>query len=184
MALKDTPNRFGIITRSLHWLCALGFIAQYVLIYRRAALPDDAPQAMSYILLHKSMGMTLLGFGLLFIVWRVLNTHPRLPQSMPRREVILARSVEGCLFLCILFMPLTGYVMSSASGRTLVWFGTITVPNLIAPNELVASTAHATHQFLSYGIIVLFCLHLAGALKHFFIDKDGVLQRMLPFSSS
>jgi cytochrome b561 len=99
---------------------------------------------------------------------------------MPRWEIILATAVQHTLYLMILLMPLTGTLMSFLSDKGLKWFG-LAVPNLIGINEPLARIFYNGHVYLSYLVIVLFVFHVAGALKHHYIDKNNILERMWGF---
>lgn len=178
MQLKNTHNNYGFVTKKLHLIIAVLFITQFALVYWRENIPNINPLNLQLILLHKSIGFTLLFIGLFFIMWRFLNPKPKFPKDMARWEVILATATHHSLYLVILLMPLTGTAMSFLGGKGLKWFG-FPIPNLIGENKELAGLLYQSHVWLSYIIIALVILHITGALKHHFIDKNNVLTRMM-----
>jgi cytochrome b561 len=78
-------------------------------------------------------------------------------------------------------MPISGWVYNSASNFPLQWFGRVNLPAIVAPNPDIKHLAHEVHEALAWTIIALLLAHIAGALKHHFIDRDDTLRRMLPF---
>lgn len=178
MTLKNTSNSYGSLTKLLHLFTALFFVVQFILVYWRENVPKSEPLNLQLILLHKSIGFTLLFTGIFFIIWRFLNTKPKYPESMARWETILATATHHSLYLVILLMPLTGTLMSFLGGRGLTWFG-YDIPNFFTVNEAAAGFIYNNHVLLSYVVIGLVVLHVTGALKHYFIDNDGVLERMM-----
>lgn len=177
MRYKNTYNSYGIITKRLHALIAILFISQFVLVYWRDYFSDDKVFNIQLILLHKSIGFTLLFLGIFFVFWRLINIKPDYPNLMLRWEIILAKATQHSLYLIILLMPISGLVMSMMGGHGIKWFG-YAVPNFLPINKSIASIAHETHEYLSYLIIFLFILHTMGALKHYFINKNNIVRRM------
>lgn len=182
MQLTESQQRYGLISQLFHWVLAGLFVIQYYLIYRRSYFPKDAPEKIQYMLLHKSLGVTILVLGLLFIVWRLWgnNTKPPLPETLSTQLKFVARSVHLLLYGFFLAMPITGYVMSVASNHQVAWFG-VPLPSLLAPNTTLDGFFYQSHVYLSYCIIGIVALHTLAALQHHFILKDNVLRRMLPF---
>lgn len=178
MKLKNTSSSYGFITKKLHLIIALSFLIQFALVYIRDYVPKINPLNLQLILLHKSIGFTLLFIGVFFIIWRLLNLKPKFPNEMARWEVILATATHHSLYLVILLMPLSGVLMSFLGGRGLKWFG-LTIPNLIGENEILAGLFYQSHVWISYVVIALVLLHVTGALKHHYIDKNNILKRMM-----
>lgn len=182
---KNTPYQYGLVTKILHAIISFLFIIQFIIIYTREFILDDKNFKIFLILLHKSLGFTLLILGIIFIVWRFLNIKPKLPPSIARWEAILAYVNHVFLYLVILIMPLSGVIMSMASGKGLKWFG-LSIPNVISEDNHLSEFAYNTHVYVSYLVIALVTLHLLGALKHYLVDKyshnpsskNNILQRM------
>lgn len=178
MTFTNSQNKFGILTKLLHWSIFVIFVLQFFLVYRREYFPKDAPEKLQYILLHKSFGLLVLFLAVLMIVWRKIGTRPSYPLNMSGAEIALAKSVHGLLYLCMLVMPLAGIGMSLYAGYGVSFFGLFTIPGL-EKNEGLNELFFLTHQWTSYLIIGLVSLHVFAALYHQFYKRDQVLKRML-----
>lgn len=179
--MLNTKKKYGILMKFIHWSVALLFIAQFCLIYRRWALPEDAPQKIQYILLHKSFGVLLLGLALVYLIVRHLGQRPAWPAQMPKHERWLARLTHIGLAITMFAMPISGLLMSGLGGNLVKFFG-YPLPTLLPVNKALSGQFYNAHVWISYTIIGLFALHVIGALVHHFIRKDDVLRRMLPFA--
>jgi len=180
LPLKNTTQRFGVITQLFHWIIAGIIIVNYYLVYRRDYIPETNPDNLAYILLHKALGVTVIILGVLFVIWRLTNTKPLLPSSTPHYEKILAKATHHTLLVLILLMPLTGLLLSVFGGRPTSVFGLFTIPALAEANKEWQTIFYTLHEWISYIIIGLVSLHVLGALKHQFFYKDNVLRRILP----
>lgn len=178
MAIRNTQEKFGSLTKLLHWLIFLLFVTEFFLVYRREYFPKGAPEKLQYILLHKSIGVCLLLLALLMITWRHVGQRPLL--NMPRREIVLAKLTHFLLYISMLLQPLTGICMSLYSGKGLSVFGLLSFPT-VTPNPTWATFGHTLHVCSAYVIMGLVSLHVSAALYHHFIRRDHILKRMLPF---
>lgn len=181
MAARSDLSRWGSIAKFFHWTIALFVIG---LLIGGLVMVDMkvSPDKFKFYALHKSFGVTVLVLMLLRFAWRGVDPRPADVAGMPPAVAFLAHSVHRLLYLALLAMPISGWVYNSASNFPLQWFGLIQLPALVAPDKEIKHWAHETHEFLAWTIIVLLALHVAGALKHHFIDRDETLRRMLPFS--
>lgn len=180
MQVRNTPLRWGAVSQLLHWLVVALVITQFVL----ASLAEDLAPGMAKLALlarHKSVGITILGLALLRLAWRLGQPVPALPSGMPRWQRGLATGTHHLLYALLLAMPLSGWLMSSARNYPVSWFGLVQLPDLITPGERAFEALRATHGTLAALLAATALLHLAGALKHHFVDRDDVLRRMLPF---
>lgn len=180
MALQNSPNKFGDLTKFLHWLIALLFVIQYFLVYRRESFPNDTNEKLQYLLLHKSLGICVIVLALVMLAWRRVGIRPSMPSSMSLLEITVARYMHIALYAAMLIMPLSGILMSLYGGYPVAFFGLFEFPKLGAKNEAMGSFFYTTHVWSSYIIIGLVALHAGAALYHHFIKKDDVLKRMLP----
>jgi len=130
---------------------------------------------------HKSFGMTVLMLAVLRLVWRLMNPTPDLTPETKPWERALAKISHFLLYALIFAMPLTGWMMSSAKNYPVSWFRMFQFPDLVAPAEQTFHQMHDLHHLLFNVLVAVAVLHVAGALKHHFIDKNDVLKRMLPF---
>lgn len=179
MALSNTSERFGSLTKLLHWAIFVLFCTQFTLIYTKRTFPENSPESTQFMLLHISFGVLVLVLALFMIFWRNVGTRPIMPMNMSNLEIFFAKLVHFLLYLSMLVMPITGYLMSTLAGYDVAFFGW-NLPNFFAKNEGLAEIFFKTHVFSSYVIIGLVSLHVIASLYHHFIRKDNVLRRMLP----
>lgn len=180
MPNTSSANRYGAAAQALHWIIAALIVTQFVL----ASMFDDLPlgmQKLALIARHKSFGMTVLMLAILRVLWRLGHAPPPLPAAMSALGKRLAQATHAGFYFLLFAMPLSGWLMSSAKNYSVSWFGLFTWPNLIGPGEDAFNAMKSTHDLLAKLLFGLAILHVAAALKHYFVDKDDVLQRMLPF---
>ena len=174
-----SPRRYTGVAILLHWLIALLIFGMFPLGLYMHGLPLSVRKLELYSW-HKWFGITVLLLVLLRIVWRLGHRPPPLPDSVPRWQARAAEALHGLLYLLILCIPLSGWALSSASGIQVVWWGVLPLPNLLAPDHALARDLAWWHAWLNYTLAALVFAHVGAALKHQFIDRDGVLVRMLP----
>ncbi len=175
--LRDSRERWGLISILIHWLTVLGILFMGALGLYMKALPIGA-QKVSLYALHKSVGITLLGLVVLRLIWRLANPRPGLP-PMPRWQRIAAHASHGLLYLLLLAIPIAGWVMNSAANFPLVWFGLVELPAITAPNPELRALAGEVHEALFWTLILIALIHAAAAVKHHLVERDGVLRNML-----
>jgi len=173
-------QRYDGVAQSLHWLIAALAIAVATL----GLLIPEAPRGSEWrdfvLLWHRSIGMAILLAMVGRILWRLGHKPPPLPPSLGPIEAFLAHATHALLYLAFLAMPLAGYLNTAASGHSLNLFGLVTIPPLLPENERLAQVAiglHLVGQFAVYGFVAL---HVAAALMHGVVRRDGVFSRMLP----
>jgi cytochrome b561/polyisoprenoid-binding protein YceI len=180
MQVRNTTQRWGAVSKLLHWSIVLLVIAQFVLANLAEGLPLGMAK-LGMLARHKSVGITILALALLRLTWRATQPAPALPAGMPRAQRWLAQGTHALLYLLLLAMPLSGWLMSSAKNYPVSWFGLLQLPDLVAPGDALYEAMHAAHELMAVALAVTALLHLLGALKHHFVDGDDVLRRMLPF---
>jgi cytochrome b561 len=182
MTLRNTSHRWGVLSQLFHWLIVVLIIVQVTL----ASLADDLPAGAKKLALlarHKSVGITILMLVILRLLWRSLNPTPLLPVTLKPYERFLARCTHALLYLLLFAMPLSGWMMSSARGFPVSWFGFFTLPDLVPKNKSLYLALLTTHEMLALTLAAVVTLHVAAALKHHFVLRDDVLRRMLPFTT-
>jgi len=177
MQVKNTAAHFGVISIFLHWLIALLILGQITLGLIMTRIPVSAQKLMFYGW-HKEFGALIGMLVLVRIGWRIYNVNPSLG-SLPAWERFAARSVHYVLYVLMVIVPLTGWLMSSAAGLPVSFFGLFTLPDLIQANEAQRQLFVTIHSYLAYTLLAVIGLHTAAALKHHFIDRDDILKRML-----
>ncbi len=178
MPARNTSVRYGWVAQALHWAVVVLLVVQVTL----GKIADGLPVGLDRLIMmsrHKSFGITILGLAAIRLAWRWIDPPPPLP-PMPRWQAVAARLNHWALYALLFALPLTGWLMSSAANRPASWFGFLQLPDLIAPDEGLEEAFEAAHELLVNVLFVLAALHVAAALKHQFLDRDGLLFRMLP----
>jgi cytochrome b561 len=183
MNTAPVPQRYGAIAQLFHWTIAALIVVQFVLI-NLADGNASKLQQLGLIARHKSFGMTVLMLAALRLLWRLFNPPPQLPAGMKRYERVLAKLTHVVFYVLLFAMPLSGWLMSSAKGYTVSWFGVFSWPNLIAQDKANFELLKQTHDILAGALFYLAILHILAALKHHFWNKDDVLRRMLPLTGN
>lgn len=175
--MKHTQS-YGALLVSLHWLVAALIVLVFALGWWMGDMPKgpDKAQIMGW---HQTVGISVLVLAIVRLVWRRLHGVPEMPLATPIDK--LAVLVQIALYLLMLAIPVFGYLTSSFGGHAVVVFGSLTIPGITAVNHDVHETMGDLHQALAYGLLGLVALHVAGALKHQLILRDGVLARMAPW---
>jgi len=182
MTLRNTTRRWGAVAQLLHWLIVALIIVQFTL----ALMADEmhGMQKLATLARHKSFGITILALAALRLAWRWLNPTPDLPPTLKPYERTLARVTHALLYVLLFAMPLSGWMMSSARGFPVSWFGFFQLPDLVPKNKALYEALLDTHGVLACVLVAVVVLHVAAALKHHFVLRDDVLRRMLPTSTS
>ena len=183
MTLRNTPRRWGAIAQLLHWLIVLFIVAQFTLATLFEQLPAGAKK-LTLLSRHKSIGITILMLALVRLAWRWSNPTPTLPDTLKPYERALARLTHALLYVLLFAVPLSGWLMSSARGFPVSWFGFLQLPDLVPKNKVLYEALLTTHGILAWTLGIVATVHLVAALKHHFVLKDDVLRRMLPSSSN
>jgi cytochrome b561 len=183
MAVRNTEHRWGVLAQLFHWLIVVLVIVQVTLASLADELPPNAKK-LALLARHKSVGITILMLVILRLLWRSLNLTPLLPDTLKPYERFLARFTHAALYVLLFAMPLSGWMMSSARGFPVSWFGFFTLPDLVPKNKSLYEALLTTHQTLAWVLAGVVTLHVAAALKHHFMLRDNVLRRMLPFTTT
>lgn len=183
----------------LHWLIAICIFGMFALGWYMSELPKEAPKQMAYDLfdwgiyswqlseevsprtfyfnLHKSLGVTIFTLILFRILWKVTHKPPALLASYKAWERKLATGVHHLLYLLMVALPLSGIIMATYSKYGIKWFGAEFIKGL--DNTPMRELFKEVHEIIGVIILLVLILHIVGALKHKFIDKDDTLKRML-----
>lgn len=172
--------RYTRVAVLLHWLMALFIVAAFALGITMVDIPGLTPTKLKYFSWHKWLGVTVLGLACLRLLWRLSHAAPLYPHSMPRWQQKSAHALHGLLYLLIFAAPLSGYFYSLAAGVPVVYLGVLPLPVLIGADAELKPILKQIHYALNMALLGGFALHVLASLKHHFIDRDGVLKRMLP----
>jgi cytochrome b561 len=195
MSIANSRTRYGTVAMTLHWLIAALIVVNICLgLYFGEFVPENAPPdvqkfAFEIIQIHKPIGLTILILSVLRLAWRLVNPIPPLPAGMNPTLKFIAHATHFLLYFLIIAIPLSGWIMVSASrlGLPTSYFGLFQWPNLPLFVDLTNQQKHAwhetfesTHSILAWSMIVLIPIHVTGALWHQFFRRDDVLKRMIP----
>lgn len=166
---------------ALHWLIALLMCCGFGLGLYMVEL-RFSPQKLTFYSYHKWIGVTVFTLAVLRALWRLLHRPPPLPASVPPWQQAISGAIHMLLYCLMLGIPLSGWIYSSAAGVPTVPFGisALQLPDLVGRDRDLALSLKFVHLTLNYTLAGLVLLHVAAALKHQFVDRDGILWRMLP----
>lgn len=176
MRWVNTKDHYGIVAMVLHWLLAVLIIGMLGLGLYMVTLPIGH-QKLQWYGWHKEFGFLVLALVMVRFFWRIVNTTPQL--TIPRLEKMAARSVHGLFYVLMFAMPITGWLMTSAAGLPVSFFGLFVMPVIAPPSDELRHLFREMHEWIAYGLIAVIGLHVLAAFKHYFIDKDDILQRMI-----
>ncbi len=179
MKSDSPPPHYRGTAKGLHWLMALLILGLIPLGLYMRELPLS-PQKLQLYSWHKWAGVTVFVLLLVRVAWRLAFPPPPLPWQMSRRQQQLAHAGHLTLYLLMLAIPVSGWLMSSAKGVPTVWFGVLPIPDLIGKDKALGAQLADLHALLSWAMVAVLVAHVGAALKHHFIDRDDVLARMLP----
>jgi len=127
---------------------------------------------------HKWLGITVLFLVIIRLLWRATHPAPKLDLKMPIWQEKVMALTHVALYLLMFAIPLVGWLMSSAKGYTVNYFGLFDLPDLVGKDKALGHQLKEVHELLANVLVALVGLHVLAALKHQFIDKDGLLGRM------
>lgn len=194
-----TSNQYTKTAKILHWLIALGIFAMFALGWFMSDIPKEAakqsvfdifdlgifhwtsaeevsPRSF-YFNVHKSFGVTIFALIIIRILWRLTHTPPALLASYKAIERKLANGAHRLLYLLMLILPLSGVIMAVYSKYGIKWFGIDFIKGL--DNNPMREIFKSAHEIIGLVMIAIIVIHILGALKHKFIDKDETMDRIL-----
>ncbi|NNU17671.1 cytochrome b [Parvularcula sp. ZS-1/3] len=180
--MTNTADSYTRVAKALHWLIALMIIVQIPAGIIMHNLAFSETKFLMYQL-HKSFGLIVLGLSLFRLYWRLTHPVPPLPDGMKGWERAAARFTHVAFYVVIIGIPLTGWLMVSASttGIDTKLFFVIHVPHWPLPvSEALEGFLAETHEYMAKATIALIAVHIGAALKHHFVARDATLTRMLP----
>lgn len=178
MAFRNTPERFGSVTRALHWVTVILVFAALVLGNRIAHM-EVSLSALKFFGYHKTLGISVLALIVFRILWHVFSPPPKPLQHGVGWQDGLAKAVHRAFYVLLLAMPLTGWAASSASGIDTVVFGRWTMPAIAPVSERWEEVGFVIHGIIAKLLVATILLHVGGALYRAVLKKDGTLRRMI-----
>jgi cytochrome b561 len=174
----DQSAQYTRLAIVLHWLIAALLAGQIAFGWFLDSVPRGSPLRGFYVNLHKSTGLTLALLILVRVVWRLLNSPPPLPAFMPAWERRAAQWSHVALYVCMLGMPLSGYIASNFSKYGVKLFNVLLLPPWGTQDQRLYAIFNTTHVVLSYCFVTLIVLHIVAAISHA-VRGDGVISRIL-----
>lgn len=182
-AADAPPRRYTRTAMLLHWVLGLALIGLFGVGIYMTGLPFS-PQRLKLYNWHKWAGVTILALSVLRLLWRITHRPPALPaaieQAMPAWQKLAHHATHGLLYGLFFAVPLIGWAYSSAAGFPIVFLGLWQLPDFVPVSKELAEAIKPWHEYTAFAMAGLVVLHIAGALKHQFVDRDGLIARMLP----
>ena len=176
-------SRYTTTAIVLHWVLGLALVGLFGMGLYMADLPFS-PQRLKLYNWHKWAGVTVLFLSVLRLVWRLTHRAPPLPTrmaaAMPPWQHSAYHATHVALYALFFIVPLVGWAYSSAAGFPVVLFGVLPLPDWVSADKALAELIKPWHEISAFALAALVLLHVAAALKHHFIDKDALLDRMRP----
>ena len=171
--------RYDRVAMLLHWLVAALIVAAFALGVVMVDIPGLTPTKLKYFSWHKWLGVTVLLLAALRLLWRLRHGAPRAVE-MPAWQRRAATMLHVLLYALMFAVPLSGYFYSLAAGVPVVYLGVLPLPVLIDADPVLKPVLKELHEVLVYTMLAFVLLHVAAAIKHQWIDRDGLLRRMMP----
>ena len=182
-ASAPRPARYGATAIALHWILGLSIVAVICVGWYMTGLPFS-PQRLKLYTWHKWAGVAILALSVLRLLWRLTHRPPALPAAvlaaMPRWQQAAHHGVHYLMYALFLIVPLVGWAYSSAAGFPIVFLGLVPLPDFVPVSPALAEAIKPLHAISAYALTALVVLHVAAAVKHQLIDRDGLVGRMLP----
>jgi cytochrome b561 len=177
-----TEQGYGKFAKILHWAMAFMIIVMVIVGSYMAGLDKSDPNKMQMMGMHKSFGAIFMLLAIIRLIWSRTNNSPKLPDVLAPWEKLLSKAVTGAIYLLMIAVPFSGYAMSNLFGHPVSPFGLIDLQIIFSKNPELGMIAKESHGLLVFTLLLATFAHVAGALKHRFLDKPeaDVLPRMLP----
>jgi cytochrome b561 len=176
--MKNSKKYTGVAI-AFHWVLAALIIGSFCFAVYMVDLPFSPARIKQYNW-HKWAGITILLLSALRLLWRLTHQPPAHPLNVPVWQNTAATLAHWLLYILFFAIPLMGWAYSSAAGFTVVYFGVIPLPDWVNPDPELAKFLKMMHRYLAYSLAALVFIHIAAAVKHQWINRDGLLLRMMP----
>lgn len=171
-----SATKYSAVAIALHWVLGLAIIGSFAMGVYMSDLPMS-PSRLKLYNYHKWAGVTILALSALRLLWR-LTHRPPADVPMPALQARLAHLTHIALYVLFFAVPLAGWAYSSSAGFPIVLFGVLPLPDFVSPDKAMAENYKELHEILAFTLAALVIAHIAAALKHQFVDRDGLLSRM------
>lgn len=177
--LRNSESNWGAIARAFHWGTGALILGMFAYGLWMAEFPAREDRAYHYAI-HASVGITLLALMVARVVWRALNPTPQPPAGSARWEIAAAQLGHVGLYVLVFATLVAGWFLAGSGRATLDYalFGIIPMPNMLGTGSPYHKTLEGAHQLLAYAMMALVTIHVAAAIWHARVKRDGVLARM------
>jgi cytochrome b561 len=179
--MSSTGMRFNVLQRLLHWLMAACILAMFFIGV--GMVSTIMPKYVALLLTHRTLGITILVLALIRLGVRARYGAPPLPLDLPEPMKLAAQLSHYALYALMIGMPLIGWAMLSAGAYPVVLYGNIRLPAILPQSDALHTLLWNAHFYLAFAFFALVLLHLAAALFHALVRRDGVFESMAPVSS-
>ncbi len=168
---------YSAVAKGFHWAMTVLIIGLLILGVYMHELPLS-PRKLELYSWHKWFGVTAFILVWLRLAWRVSHRPPPLSTSMTPRVRMFAHAGHAALYILMIAIPISGWLMSSAKGFQTVWFGVLPIPDLIGRDRALGDLLLTVHKTLNILLMATLAGHVGAALWHHFVLKDDTLRRM------
>lgn len=179
MSLKNTENRYGSLSIKMHWLMFILIAATFAFIECRVFFEKGTETRDLFKMWHFMLGLSVLVMVLIRLYFRFTQVTPKIPPTPSAIQNMIAKIAHIVLYVFMVMMPIMGWVMLSAFGKPIPFFG-LELPSLIGINKELGKSIHDTHEFVGRIGYFLIGFHALAAIVHHTIQKDDTLIRMMP----
>jgi len=183
MSLKNTENRYGSLSIKMHWFMFILIAATFAFIECRVFFEKGTETRDLFKMWHFMLGLSVLVMVLIRVFFRFTQVTPKITPTPSAMQSIVAKLAHFILYAFMIMMPIAGWVMLSAFGKPIPFFG-VELPALIAVNKELGKSIHDVHELVGKIGYFLIGLHALAAIIHHYIQKDDTLTRMLPEKKS
>lgn len=175
--MKQAPEHFAPLARWLHWVMAVLLLA---MLFIGAGMVTSVSERHQWLIhLHKPLGIALLALAVLRVAVRLGTRQPPLPADLPKPQALAAKASHLLLYGLMVALPLIGWAMISAAGDPVTLAPGVQLPPLLNADAPTFALLRTAHGYLAYLLFLTVLVHLAAALYHGLIRRDGVLRSMV-----
>ena len=179
MTVKNTHDRWGGVSQLMHWTTLILILFMAYLGLTMVDMHNGPDKIKTYIL-HKSVGITILSLVTLRILWRFYAGTPHPVPGTPNWQERIASFTHWAIYALLFAIPLSGWVLNSAAGFPLQWFGLVNLPDIVGKNHDLHEAAEEAHELMFWVLALLVTAHAGAAFYHHLFQHDTTLARMLP----
>ena len=180
VSVGGREHAYDGVARAFHWTIVALLVVQYFTEWAPKSLGGGSDTLTNW---HLAVGPTILLLMLLRLLWRLTHRPPPPPADLPVALRLLSRATHYAFYAILIVLPLLGWTAASGFGAPAYLLGFIPLPALISKNKPLADIVGDVHGTLALALLAVIALHVAGALYHGLVKRDGVVQRMLPFGA-